>query len=339
MKKIRILISVVVSSLVLLSVVLGSAKWITKKASTKVVDNEASVEPVLDEKGDILGSNDIHPLPKQMLFSTPSAESDAITVSANFTPIDANVIKLNWNIAFKNAESEWAQGKNASDYILIEANNITCKVSCLQEFGEPIQLICSSRYDPTINASCTLNYGKRIVDRTLAFTEQKYCQFDATKEAYYISFTNDRTLQFAKSNEQNSTYGLGTAALNVEEKYYLKTEDSFIEFINGIGEIIAIPSKSKPMITPIKALDMNMEKLLSLMGADPGNPETHDLFFYDLLPDYIYSHPHTPLFKIVLEVWHNGNLTKSFEYSICASKWDYGISVQSISLDPISICL
>ncbi len=338
MKKNKILVCIVVSTLVLVGLVVSSTKWITKKASSEAEEKDVIAEPVIDENGEILEANDIHPLPKQMLFSTPSAQSDAITVSANYAPIDADVIKLNWNIVFKNAESEWAKGKNVSDYILIEANNTTCSVRCLKEFGEPIQLICSSRYDPSIKASCTLNYGKRIISRMFELELHEYYHYNESNGNYYVSFVDNLVIEFNLSNENNSTYGIGTVPLCPTEKYYLKTEDSLIGFLSTHIEEFALLDVINPTIAEIGELDMNMEYLFELMGVHPMNMVGYERLFYDMLPDYIYNHPDTPIFSIVLELWYNGEIINSFEYPICALEWNYGMRVQSISLNQNQIC-
>lgn len=99
------------------------------------------------------------------------AES-AYTLTATIEPEDATDKTVDWSIEFVNPESEWATGKTVTDYVTVTPTSdgaLTANVTNLQEFGEQIKIVVTSRDNPTITASCLVDYTQKITNINLKF--------------------------------------------------------------------------------------------------------------------------------------------------------------------------
>ena len=104
--------------------------------------------------------------PKQYASYGVSEQAEsAYTIEATIVPeyMD-NFVALEWTAEFQNSDSEWATGKNASDYIKITPTGTlahSATVECLQAFGEVIVIKAVSKDDASIFGACTCNYINR----------------------------------------------------------------------------------------------------------------------------------------------------------------------------------
>lgn len=104
-----------------------------------------------------------------MVFATPTALSETanegITLIASVEPSYATKIAVDWIVSFANPESEWATGKNVTDYVTItptEKGSLTATLECLQPFGEQIIVKVVSRENAEISDTCPLEYMRRV---------------------------------------------------------------------------------------------------------------------------------------------------------------------------------
>lgn len=98
-----------------------------------------------------------------------SADESGVTqrFTATITPADATNQKVNWSVAFKNAGSEWANGKNISDYVTVTPTSdgsLYADVTCKAAFGEQIILTVTSRDNAEAKATATVDYRKKVID-------------------------------------------------------------------------------------------------------------------------------------------------------------------------------
>lgn len=78
--------------------------------------------------------------------------------------------RVKWSVAWKDAESAWATGKTVTDYVTItpsEEGSLTATATCLKDFGEQIIITVASELDESVNATCTVDYAKKV--RSVAF--------------------------------------------------------------------------------------------------------------------------------------------------------------------------
>lgn len=97
-----------------------------------------------------------------------SADESGVTqrFTATITPSDATNQKVNWSVAFKNAGSEWANGKNISDYVTVTPTSdgsLYADVTCKAAFGEQIILTVTSRDNAEAKATATVDYRKKVI--------------------------------------------------------------------------------------------------------------------------------------------------------------------------------
>ena len=98
-----------------------------------------------------------------------SADESGVTqrFTATITPSDATNKKVDWSVAFKNAGSEWANGKNISDYVTVTPTSdgsLNADVTCKAAFGEQIILTVKSRDNAEAKATATVDYRKKVID-------------------------------------------------------------------------------------------------------------------------------------------------------------------------------
>lgn len=83
---------------------------------------------------------------------TSSAEDSSLTEDQN---------KVTWSYNFKD-ESDWASGKDLSEYVTFSVTGNQVLVTCLKPFGKQIVLTVTSAYNTAKSASLTIDYKEKI---------------------------------------------------------------------------------------------------------------------------------------------------------------------------------
>ncbi len=91
-----------------------------------------------------------------------AANGSDCTLTATVEPADATVKDVTWSIAWKNASSSWASGKNVNDYVTLASDGMTATVTNNAAFGEQAVITVRSDSNPDVYASCTVDYAKRL---------------------------------------------------------------------------------------------------------------------------------------------------------------------------------
>lgn len=95
---------------------------------------------------------------------SPLAEN-AFVLTATITPADSYDKTVDWTVRWQNASSSWAKGKTVTDYVTVTPTSdgaLTASVACLQDFGEKIEVVCTSRANENASATCVCDYAKRV---------------------------------------------------------------------------------------------------------------------------------------------------------------------------------
>lgn len=121
---------------------------------------------IVDENGDEMDSETIYELPRAMVFS-PAARGatpeKTVQIRAVIEPADATNQLVDWEIAFANPESEWANGKTLSDYVTItETNALTTTVTFKEAFGEQMIITVTSQDNPEYSDTCTVDCAQKL---------------------------------------------------------------------------------------------------------------------------------------------------------------------------------
>ena len=103
----------------------------------------------------------------------------AYTLTATVLPENATNKAVTWSMAWDNAQSEWASGKDISDYILLSGTDgLTVTVTCLEPFGEPLTITCTSQDNTEAKATCSVNFREAVSSYSLKFTDEQ--EYDIT---------------------------------------------------------------------------------------------------------------------------------------------------------------
>lgn len=108
---------------------------------------------------------------------SPQAES-AYTLTATVTPATADNKLIDWSVSWVNADSDFAAGKNVTDYVTVtpqSGGSATATVQCKQAFGEQISVKAKSRFNSDAYAICAVDYVKRV--SSASFTVNKNGSF------------------------------------------------------------------------------------------------------------------------------------------------------------------
>ena len=150
-------------------VCLSRDKEPAQQAQESVLPSESSGS-VTDGNGEVL-SEGVNIMPTRMTFRnaraiTGASEYSSVTIQATVKPDDATNKNVSWTVAFVNPESDWAKGKNVSDYISItpqSADSNIATVECLNAFGEQIKITVTSEANPEAKAETTVDFAKRVL--------------------------------------------------------------------------------------------------------------------------------------------------------------------------------
>lgn len=168
---------------------------------------------------------------------TAVASSDG-TLTQNLTAtVDeeaAKTLPFTWSVAFKNASSAWAKGKNVTDYVTVtksSTDQLKATVTCKKAFGEQIIVTVKSDYG-SASASCTVDYIKRLDHCTLklicdssdysVILDSNYSGQDTDKNedeeytTFFYSKTEDRTPQYTVNYEITYTDGTISPEVSVQ---------------------------------------------------------------------------------------------------------------------------
>lgn len=85
----------------------------------------------------------------------------AFRLTATITPENATNQELVWSLYFNNPLSEWAEGKELSDYATLVPDGNTAALTVCQAFGEQIIVKVASAEDESIFSLCTVDYSKK----------------------------------------------------------------------------------------------------------------------------------------------------------------------------------
>ena len=171
--KVKRAISVGLVAAIAFTGIASLSAWLIKKNTQ--VNNSTNIENVFTGNGGMeiengqgssirMMSTTLKPKQYASYGVSEQAES-AYTIEATIVPeyMD-NFVALEWTAEFQNPDSEWAMGKNVSDYIKITPTGTLshqATVECLQAFGGVIVIKAISKDDANIFGACTCNYINR----------------------------------------------------------------------------------------------------------------------------------------------------------------------------------
>ena len=102
-------------------------------------------------------------------------EGETLTITATLSPVTTENKTILWSAAWTDAESEWAGGKEVTDYFSLSSDSSesgeSISLNCKKTFGEQITVRAESDEDETIFATCKVDFRKKI--ESLQYTFKK----------------------------------------------------------------------------------------------------------------------------------------------------------------------
>ena len=196
------------------------------------ISNDGAVIGECVGTGVALMSASISPADYEEYGVSPMAES-AYTITATLSPEIATNKNVTWSVAWSTASSSWANGKDVTDYVSISPSDLACTVSCLQAFGEQAVIKCSWAENEEINASCTVDYAKRITSLNYAHNDVAY-SFTASGASYEYSGENGEYVAF-EDPWLSPIYGAYTADDLFSYSYFISFSESLVNAMQEQG--------------------------------------------------------------------------------------------------------
>lgn len=141
--------------------------------------------------------------------------SDSIAITATLAPITSENKTIVWSAAWQDADSEWARGKEVSDYLSLGAESSqsgeSIALNCTDDFGERIVVTAKAEADEMIFASCRIDFRKKI--ESLQYTFKKDVETIATPSAdadgvYRLDYTGEEVVYTVECTPVYSDYTL-----------------------------------------------------------------------------------------------------------------------------------
>ena len=202
---------------------------------------------------------------------SPLADS-AYVLEATITPDYAvEFVKIDWTLAFKDAASDWATGKNVADYVKITPESDGARVAvveCLQPFGEVIVVKALARGRESVYGTCTCNYILRPAEIKAELEDGTRIIFKKGSLgtfAFEPSNTGKGKVIFSSVNG-----GVGTKDNSVYT-LCVTVDNSIVQNLNEWG--FAVKSSTATFATSLSSAQLgsgegSIQTMLHLPGAD-----------------------------------------------------------------------
>ena len=196
------------------------------------------------------------PAPSAAITATEIAPSDfeqygvsenaetAYTLTATVYPVSASDKTVDWTIAWANAESAWATGKTVTDYVTAQAQadgSTVCIVSCLQAFGEQIEVTVTSRANENATATCTLDYTKRLTNPMVYINGYGASGYLELESFYQDPPEGETEGEDLPALQAAALEGLGTISDNCTYQWKVEYNQAFLDVAYAaLGESVTI---------------------------------------------------------------------------------------------------
>lgn len=154
-------------------------------------------------------------------------------LTATVTPASSSSLGYSWSVAFKNASSTWATGKNVTDYVTVtqdSSNKFKATVTFKKRFSEQIIVTIACFVKPSVKATATVDCYKEVT----GFNFQAVNKSDSSNVVTYDGKSQGAVGYFTVSDynvNYSFTYGDGTVMPTV--KLQIKSGSSWVDFVDS----------------------------------------------------------------------------------------------------------
>ena len=271
---------------------------------------------------------------------SPLAET-AYTVTATVVPSTADDKSLDWAVAWSNGASEWASGKNVTDYLTVTPVSdgaASAALVCMQPFGEQIIVTCTSRQNPDASAACTVDYYKRI--ETLDASMSDGVNTVKLSSGGSIPFSSDMMFSLSAAYtdgtaEEEYTH---TAKVKFTSAFAEHVEDHTDDYIGGmkIGDFFGRGYSGE---YTLNYGDVSNTFFEALCYSDNGGSYTidDDPYLVDVFYRALKSYSGNAFTFTLTSEGNSTGTVKSVSYDVGVDVSDITTGVASVTLEPGSI--
>ena len=154
-------------------------------------------------------------------------------LTATVTPTNSSSLGYSWSVAFKNASSTWATGKNVTDYVTVtqdSSNKFKATVTFKKRFSEQIIVTIACIVKPSVKATATVDCYKEVT----GFNFNAVNKSDSSNVVTYDGKSQGAEGYFTVSDynvNYSFTYGDGTVMPTV--KLQIQSGSSWVDFVDS----------------------------------------------------------------------------------------------------------
>ena len=300
-----------------------------------------------------------------LLMSSASVSSDGSTSQTIVaTAYDSNNVealtKFNWSACWQNASSEFATGKDVSDYILLVPSEDTksCEVIAKKMIGEVIIVKVVSLDNLNASATVTVNYVRRIFDVSNITIN------NVMDTINFYGNTKFKLCPYGCSHSDDCKNTINSISCDYFQMYTIKTGTS-INLKKFFVSFSASELYTNKLLSVVPLLDIEKSKNIELNFVENSDGTysfyctIEDLFpdrtaeeyasisnfFLNNRPDYFFD------YSLEVELIYNGNVIQTFDernfqtenfYGWFSARFDTSkltYSVESVSTDKLLLDL
>lgn len=234
--------------LLILLVIVIAALSVTIAAACNDGPDAVNVKPpaVTNEHGENLSDGEVHELPGHLIFTeaTTSSEPSSVTLTATVLPESATNKLVDWSIEWLNPNSEFAAGKDVTDYVTVTplaAGSNTATVTCLLPFDNETIIITVTTRDGGFQATCTVIF-RGIATQFTVDTSQLTSVVEGGFTIYEVGSNSTITLPLNLSNSFDSVLATdlsvsvqGQGSFEIRDHYRTTPGTWFISNVRAVS--------------------------------------------------------------------------------------------------------
>lgn len=165
--------------------------------------------------------------------------SKSLSITATLSPVTVENKAIHWSVAWQDPKSEWASGKDVSDYLTLGAESSqsgeSIQLNCVNDFGEKIIVTAKAEADESIFANCNVDFRKKIESVQYSFKKGSETISAPVADAdgvYRVDYTGEEKAYTVECTPVYSDYTL-------DDEYSQSITGGFTESF-GYGEEVTL---------------------------------------------------------------------------------------------------
>lgn len=349
MKKLLCAIIVVL----LIASVVGAMGYMTKgfkdwtfdqltKKNDVPVDNKTAI--AIDGDGNIMYAGTEYAFPAKMTFLSES-DGTSQTITATIKPDDATIPYLDWSLTWENPTSQWASGKNVSEYMTYTVSDDTKVITlkCIKAFGESIKVRAEWINDSSKYAECICEYDRRYDDLRLSLIALDSTIADVhyqnLSEMERVEFIHNKAYALSVIAKSGTTsYKFGEDKHNTDMNVYLTFDRSFYSenFEHVMADDTAYRLDLFSCSNESGAMEQNKNFSWAMLPLDSSKYDPSGVFTkpntFNAAVTYFYNNSDKSFATLCVDITHNSRV-REFRIPFYFNRDSLAKHVTSVTVD------